>query len=94
MLTVTLCMQVQELEAQLAAAHAQLEQHRQAASQSARAAAAAKAAAAASEAEAASQAARATEIEREMRELLGVVEAQKAASAAKMRQLASLLQDM
>jgi hypothetical protein len=34
------------------------------------------------------------EVEKEMGQLLVVVEAQKAASAMKMRQLASLLQDM
>lgn len=83
-----------ELKAQLAAAKDQLEQQRQTSAQAVRRAAAAEAAASAAEAEASTQAARVAEVEKEMGQLLAVVEAQKAASAMKMRQLASLLQDM
>lgn len=87
-------LQAVELKAQIAAAKEQLEQQRQAAAQAVKRAAAAEAAAAAAEADASTQAARAVEVEKEMGQLLAVVEAQKAASAMKMRQLASLLQDM
>jgi leucine-rich repeat/coiled-coil domain-containing protein 1 len=83
-----------ELKAQLAAAKEQLEHQRQTAAQAVKRAAAAEAAATGAEADASAQAARVAEVEKEMGQLLAVVEAQKAASAVKMRQLASLLQDM
>jgi len=86
--------QATELKAQLTAAKEQLEQQRQAAVQAVKRAAAAEAAATAAEAEASTQAARVAEVEKEMGQLLAVVEAQKTASAIKMRQLATLLQDM
>lgn len=87
-------LQVHEQDAQLSSLKHQLEQQRQAAAQSTKAAAAAQAAAAAAEAEAAAQAGRVSEVEHEMAQLLAAVEAQKEAAANKMRQLASLLQDM
>jgi leucine-rich repeat/coiled-coil domain-containing protein 1 len=86
--------QVRELRAQLSAARDQADQQRAAAGAAIKRAAAAEAAAGAAEADASAQAARASEVEQEMSELLAVVEAQKAASAAKMRQLATLLHDM
>lgn len=82
------------MKAQLSAAKEQLEHQRQTAAQAVQRAAAAEAAASIAEADAAAQAARVAEVEKEMGQLLAVVEAQKAASAMKMRQLASLLQDM
>jgi leucine-rich repeat/coiled-coil domain-containing protein 1 len=85
---------VVELKAQLAAAKEQLDHQRQTAAQAVKRAAAAEAAAAAADGDAKAQAARVAEVEKEMGQLLAVVEAQKAASAMKMRQLASLLQDM
>lgn len=86
--------QVVELRAQLSAAKEQLEHQRQTAAQAVKRAATAEAAASAAQADASTQAARVAEVESEMGQLLAVVEAQKAASAMKMRQLASLLQEM
>lgn len=86
--------QVKELQEQLGVLSSQLDQQRQAAAAASKAAASAQAAAAAAQAEASSHAARVSEVEGEMTQLLAVVEAQKAASAAKMRQLACLLQEM
>jgi leucine-rich repeat/coiled-coil domain-containing protein 1 len=85
---------VVEFKAQLSAAKDGLEQQRQLATQAVKRAAAAEAAATAAQADASVQAARVAEVEQEMGQLLAVVEAQKAASAMKMRQLATLLQDM
>jgi leucine-rich repeat/coiled-coil domain-containing protein 1 len=87
-------LQVKELQEQLTLLSSQLEQQRQTAAAAFKAAAKAQAAAAAAKAEANSHAARVSEVEGEMAQLLAVVEAQKAASAAKMRQLACLLQEM
>lgn len=87
-------MQAVELKVQLAAVKEHLEHQRQTAAQAVKRAAAAEVAASSAEADASAQAARATEVEKEMGQLLAVVEAQKAASAVKMRQLALLLQDM
>lgn len=89
-----LSLQVVELQAQLSAAKEQLDHQRQTAAQAIKRAAAAEAAASAAEADAGVQAARVAEVEKEMGQLLAVVEAQKAASAMKMRQVASLLQDL
>jgi leucine-rich repeat/coiled-coil domain-containing protein 1 len=85
---------VKELQEQLSLLSNQLDQQRQAAAAASKAAATAQAAAAAAQAEASSHVARVGEVEGEMAQLLAVVEAQKAASAAKMRQLACLLQDL
>jgi leucine-rich repeat/coiled-coil domain-containing protein 1 len=87
-------LQVKKLQEQLNLLSNQLDQQRQAAAAASKAAASAQAAAAAAQAESSSHAARVGEVEGEMAQLLAVVEAQKAASAAKMRQLACLLQDL
>lgn len=87
-------LQVAELQTQLTdAAHA-LEQQRRTAAQASAGASAATAKLTASQEEADRQAARVVEVEQEMQALLTAVEAQKAASTAKMRQLASLLHEV
>jgi leucine-rich repeat/coiled-coil domain-containing protein 1 len=86
--------QVQQLQSQLDDAARELnQQQREAAAALSQAATAAQQLAAA-QTEAARQRSRVAEVEGEMRQLLEAVESQKAASNAKMRQLASLLQDM
>lgn len=86
--------QVGELRSRLEGAVSDAERQRRTAAQAAAAQAAAEAAATAAQESAARADARVAEVEREMAGLLSAVEAQKAASAAKMRQLASLLHEM
>jgi leucine-rich repeat/coiled-coil domain-containing protein 1 len=86
--------QVSEMRARLDAAVLDAERQRRAAAAATAAAAEAQAAAAAASEGAERAESRAAEVEREMAGLLSVVEAQKAASAAKMHQLASLLHEM
>ncbi len=86
--------QVEELRGRCEEAAEQLDAARRSAKAAGAAAAAAVAEREEARGEAARAAARAEEVEGEMRALLAAVEAQKAASAAKMRQLATLLHDM
>lgn len=86
--------QVLELQAQLDDTARELQQQRRDAEGAAQEASSALQRASAASQEASRQRARVAEVEGEMRELLAAVEAQKAANAAKMRQLATLLHDM
>ncbi|GIL71038.1 hypothetical protein Vretifemale_1676 [Volvox reticuliferus] len=85
---------IDHLMAELDHARAQLEDAALQLEEQRRAVASANEAAAARGAEAARLGARVAEVEHEMRQLLEAVERQKASSAHKMRQLASLLQDL